>query len=202
MPAEEKFNIVLEDGFAELLKPRGFENKGNNFYLKLNGLGHLINVQKSAWGTREHNKFTINIGIFVPKVWLAFFNFSHKEVPDFPRDVDCLIRKRIGTLKNKSDNWYRLSKETPESDLLNQVHSDIQNYILPYLSNFDTIEKLLTNLEQEEMPLFPMGKMVTYSEFNLFEHAKHEYQQLLREYTDDGFQNKVKEFGKKYKLDR
>jgi hypothetical protein len=65
--SELKFDKIIKDGFHEILKPLGFKKKANNFYLKLDTLGQIINVQKSAWGNKNNIDFTINTGIFVPK---------------------------------------------------------------------------------------------------------------------------------------
>ena len=45
--SEIKFDKVIKDGFHEILKPLGFKKKANNFYLKLDTIGQIINVQKS-----------------------------------------------------------------------------------------------------------------------------------------------------------
>ena len=34
---EVKFDNIIKQGFHEILKPKGFKKKGNNFYLKLKG---------------------------------------------------------------------------------------------------------------------------------------------------------------------
>ena len=54
-----KFDSVIKEGFQELLKPLGFKKKANNFYLQLDSLGQIINVQKSRWGTREISRLAI-----------------------------------------------------------------------------------------------------------------------------------------------
>lgn len=50
-----------------MLKPLGFKKKENNFYLKLDTIGQIINVQISRWGNKDNISFTINAGIFVPE---------------------------------------------------------------------------------------------------------------------------------------
>ncbi|WP_409050306.1 DUF4304 domain-containing protein [Sphingobacterium sp. 2149] len=44
---QEKFDRIIKESFIEILKPLGFKKKANNFYLPLEKIGHIINIQKS-----------------------------------------------------------------------------------------------------------------------------------------------------------
>jgi hypothetical protein len=112
--SEIKFEKIIKDGFHELLKPLGFKKKANNFYLQLDTIGQIINVQKSAWGNKDSISFTINTGIFVPEYWFAFYNYSDKGLPSYPTEPECLIRKRIGNIRNQHDTWYDIKDRTDE----------------------------------------------------------------------------------------
>lgn len=43
---QEKFEKIIKQGFQEILKSLGFKKKTNNFYLQLEELGQIINIQK------------------------------------------------------------------------------------------------------------------------------------------------------------
>jgi hypothetical protein len=70
--SEIKFDKVIKDGFHEILKSLGFKKKANNFYLKLDTIGQIINVQKSAFGNKDCISFTINTGILSLNIGLHF----------------------------------------------------------------------------------------------------------------------------------
>lgn len=45
---ELKFDAMVKEAFHHTLKPLGFKRKGNNFYIKVNDVGKIINLQKST----------------------------------------------------------------------------------------------------------------------------------------------------------
>jgi hypothetical protein len=69
--SEEKFDSLTKECHL-ILKPIGFNKKGNNFFLKRKGFGQHINFQKSRFGTKDNISFTINTGIFLPEYWRTF----------------------------------------------------------------------------------------------------------------------------------
>jgi Domain of unknown function (DUF4304) len=198
--SETKFDRIIKEGFQELLKPLGFKKKTNNFYLKLDTIGQIINVQKSQWGTKDSISFTINTGIFVPEYWLAFYNFSDKGLPDYPTEPECLIRKRIGMLRKQDDTWYDIKERTDEIQLIAEMKNNLTEFILPYFNRLNSREKMLYEIENEDMMLTPLGKLIVYGELKLFEKAKLEYEKLLRSKLNPVFLVTVKEYGQKYGL--
>ena len=196
--SEIKFDRIIKEGFHELLKPLGFKKKANNFYLQLDNIGQIINVQKSAWGTKDSISFTINIGIFVPEYWLAYYNFQEKEVPKFPNEPECLIRKRIGTLRNQLDTWYDIKERTDENQIIAEMKKNVEDFILPYFKKIDSRNKLLDTLDKEDLA---MGKLIIYGELRQYDKAKNEYQKLLKGKTNPHFWATIKEYGQKYGLD-
>jgi hypothetical protein len=198
--SEKKFDRVIKEGFQELLKPIGFKKKANNFYLQLDGIGQIINVQKSLFGNRDSISFTINTGIFFPEYWLAFHNYSNKGLPEYPTEPECLIRKRIGALRKKHGTWYEIKERTDEDQLISEMSANITNFILPYFERLNSMEKMLQELESADMILVPLGKLITYGELKQFDKAKSEFETLLRKKTNPYFLERVKEFGQKYGL--
>jgi hypothetical protein len=198
---EIKFDRIIKEGFQELLKPLGFKKKANNFYLKLDSIGQIINVQKSAYGTKDNISFTINTGIFVPEYWLAYYNFSDKGLPDYPTEPQCLIRKRIGPLRNQHDTWYDITESTDELELIAEMRRNLTNFILPYFNRLNSTEKMLQELDKEDMMMTPLGKLIVFGELKQFDKAKREYEKLLREKTNPHFLGTVKEYAQKYGLE-
>jgi hypothetical protein len=199
--SEIKFDKVIKEGFYELLKPLGFKKKTNNFYLQLETLGQIINVQKSAYGNKDSIRFTINTGIFVPEYWVAFYNYSNKGLPDNPTESECLIRKRIGELRNQLDTWYDINDRTDEQQLISEMQKNLTDFILPYFQRFNSTEKMLQELDTTQLTLSPFGKLILYGELGQIDKAKREYKRLLNEKTNPHFLISVKEYGIKYDLE-
>ena len=199
--AEMKFDRVIKASFHESLMQLGFRKKVNNFYLQLDDIGQLINIQKSGWRTKDNISFTINTGIFLPEYWIGLIYNQEKNLPAFPTVTECLIRKRIGELKNQHDIWYDVNERTKEQDLIVDMKANLEKFILPYFDSVKTKNKVLKVLDSEKLVLAPLGKLITYSELKLFQKAKLEYLSLLKGKSNSFFLDTVKEYGKKYGLE-
>lgn len=200
--SEIKFDKIIKEGFHEILKPLGFKKKASNFYLKLDTIGQIINVQKSIYGNKDSISFTINTGIFVPEYWLAFYNYSDKGLPEYPTEPECLIRKRIGKLRNQNDTWYDIKEGTDEQQLITEMRKNLKEYILPYFNRLNSTEKLLQELDKADIMLAPLGKLIIYGEFKQLDKAKREYERLLSNKINPHFLLTLKEYGHKYGLDK
>lgn len=200
-PTEIKFDQIIKNGFHEILKPIGFKKKALNFYLKREDLGQIINIQKNSFYSKDQINFTINTGIFVPEYWAGLYYNSEKETPIFPTESQCLIRQRIGKLRNQNDTWYDVDDRTDENELIMEMRINLENYILPYFDQAKTKEGFLEILNQEKLFLNPLGKLVVYGELKQVLKSKSEYEKLLEESTNTHFTQIVKEYGRKYGLD-
>lgn len=199
--AEIKFDLIIKEGFQAVLKPLGFKKKGNNFYLQLKELGQIINVQKSMFGSKDDIRFTINTGIFVPEYWNGFYNYHNKELPIYPTEPLCLIRKRIGEIRNTSDTWYDVTEHTNEEKRIVEIRQNLQDHILPYFKTVETREACLDLLDQEVQLLAPLGKVIVYGELKLMEKAKRAYEQLMEKESHPSFLENVKKIARKYGLE-
>ncbi len=195
--SEAKFERVIKEGFHELLKPLGFKKKANNFYLPLDGIGQIINIQKSSFGNKENISFTINTGIFVPQYWLAFYNYNNKGLPSYPTEPDCLLRNRIGRLKKQHDTWYDIEENTNEQDLIYEMRKNVIDFILPYFNKVSSIQVLIEEVDGSDY-FSPIGKLAIYAELNYFDKAKQAYELLLKNTTAPGSLLTLKEYGQKY----
>jgi hypothetical protein len=200
--SEIKFDKIIKEGFHEILKPLGFKKKASNIYLKLDTIGQIINVQKSVYGNKDSISFTINTGIFVPEYWLAFYNYSDKGLPEYPTEPECLIRKRIGKLRNQNDTWYDIKEGTDEQQLITEMRKNLKEYILPHFNRLNSTEKLLQELDKADIMLAPLGKLIIYGEFKQLDKAKREYERLLSNKINPHFLLTLKEYGHKYGLDK
>ena len=192
-----KFDTIVKEGFTPLLKPLSFKKKALNYYRQLSEVGHIINIQKSIYSHRNHIRFRINTGIFEPKFW----SVSHTgQVPDYPTEPVCLIRKTINDLRGRKDLWYEIHNYTDEQKLIKEVQEDIQNYILPFFDQLDSVQKILSALEKDSTLLgISFDLLILYGEYELREKAQAVYHQLLQKVNPLAEQN-LKSYAKKYGL--
>ena len=92
---ETKFDKIVKLSFHETLKPLGFKKKGNNFYSQKNGIGHIINLQKNYYYSKDHIHFTINTGVFLPEYWLAVYNLFSKPDPAYRPSQNVFLDKGL-----------------------------------------------------------------------------------------------------------
>jgi len=192
-----KFDTIIKEGFTPLLKPLSFKKKALNYYRRLAEVGHIINIQKSIYGDRDDIRFRINIGIFEPKFWLVEYDFKHTgQVPEYPTEPDCLIRKTINDLRSRNDLWYEVDENTNEQELIKRVQEDIQQYILPFFKQYDSVEKIFYSADS----IFPsFGALVFYGEHGYIEKAQKEYNELLKD-VNPLAERTLKGYAKKYGL--
>ena len=192
-----KFDTIVKGGFTPLLKPLSFKKKALNYYRQLSEVGHIINIQKDRYSHRNHIKFRINTGIFEPKVWEVRYDFKHTgQIPDYPTEPVCLIRKTINKLRGRNDLWYEVDENTNEQELIKRVQEDIQQYILPFFKQYDSVEKIFYSADS----IFPsFGALVFYGEHGYIEKAQKEYNELLQG-VNPLAERTLKGYAKKYGL--
>lgn len=99
---QELFKKLLSDIFNELFKPLKWKKQGSNYrYISDNGLGKIINFQKSKWNTQDEVTFYINYGLYI-----EVGNSINKTFKEY----DCQFRNRTSYL----NGIYTL---TPETDI-------------------------------------------------------------------------------------
>ena len=192
-----KFDTIVKEGFTPLLKPLSFKKKALNYYRQLSEVGHIINIQKDRYSHRNHIKFRINIGIFEPKFWSVS---NTGQVPDYPTEPVCLIRKTINDLRGRKDLWYEIHNYTDEQKLIKEVQEDIQNYILPFFDQLDSVEKILSALEKDSNLLgITFDLLIFYAEHGQKEKAQIVYNQLLQK-VNPLAERTLEGYAKKYNL--
>jgi Domain of unknown function (DUF4304) len=198
---EQKFDSIVKHSFHNKLKPLGFKKKGNNFYLKKEHLGLIINIQKSAYYSKENIHFTINIGVFVPEYYLVHYSYYKNSLPDYPLEPDCTIRSRIGQLKNQTDIWFDIDERTDPNILINEMNLNLENWILPYSNNFESKNNFVKWLDSTNCRTHPLTKLIIFAEYGLSNKAKDEYDRLMSEkFRNPHYKQSVIDYGLKYKL--
>ena len=197
---QEKFDRIIKESFIEILKPLGFKKKANNFYLPLEKIGHIINIQKSYYSTKDDIRFTINTGIFSPEYWLACFNYHNKDVPAYPTEPECMIRERISGMRGLPNIWYNITPMTDIEELIAEMKYNISSFILPFFEKLNTVQKLINELEASETLLHTAAKMTFFAELKLLDKARVEYRKISKENYNRHQIARLKEYAEKHGL--
>jgi hypothetical protein len=199
--AQEKFNNVVKEGIAPILKKNNFKKKGLNFYKTLGDIGHAIKIQKDKWNSKDEVRFTINIGIFSKPYWFAEYNYDNEvSHPTFPQEHISIIRKRIGDIKYGYDYWYEVESQIIERKVISECVVDCEKYILPYLNSILTQDDLIKYLEANlEKSNFAYKLFTLFCEIGNRDNASILYQKLILEAEGNNL-NWLMEKGKKYNI--
>ena len=112
------------------LKELGFKSKSSTFFRQNSELVEVASPQKSQWNSAEEAKFTINLGVYWPKVH-EMLRRVPASVP--PKEYDCTLRQRLGPLFDQHrDYWWTV---TPNSDVRaigEDVVEKVRRYALPW----------------------------------------------------------------------
>lgn len=140
---------ILKQSVAAILKPRGYEKRGNTYVQQLSDLSRVIDVQKGRWNTQDQAEFTLNCGIFIPGVLAIYGGRPEPGPPTVP--ASC-ISARIGLLTPVHlDKWWKLGANdvVPDTDqeVAEQVRTYLTRYLLPFIESFGSRQDVAAFLE-------------------------------------------------------
>ncbi|NDV95271.1 DUF4304 domain-containing protein [Dysgonomonas sp. 521] len=149
---EKKFDYLVSKIIWPHFKTLGYKKSGNNFrFYNEEGLGKIVNFQKSVYYDKQHIHFTINLGIYsmeIDKYWS-----SRQLGPKF-LEYNCPIRIRIGRLLEDRDIWFDLTNNIEEAKLYSKIENIFIKNILPYLAKFQSQEDIFKAL-LNKIDLYP-----------------------------------------------
>ena len=107
---KEMFSELVSEIFVGKYKPMHWKKQGSDFrFITDDGLGKIINFQKSQWNTSEECNFYINYGLYIE---------LEKEIHNKTfYEYDCQLRYRTSFLKGQ----YSITKETNLIELKNSI---------------------------------------------------------------------------------
>lgn len=129
-----KFNDIVRNGIAPILKATGFRERGNNFHAHVGEMDYCINIQKDRRGFDDHFcswRFTINICM----TWADYTTSLFDKDCDFPLYSSCPLSARIGDFIGKGDLWITLHPNQDYTQTNEMICSVINDTILPILLN-------------------------------------------------------------------
>jgi hypothetical protein len=190
---------IVGAGLAPALKKDGYKKKGRNFLLTSMDVIRVVNVQASQWNIGSSGQFTLNLGIYLPKI----ANFIGNEISgEFPKEYECTVRERIGSLMPKGeDYWWELEKKTDTETLALEVVEAWTKFGRPWMDQaWDRADFLKEFLQKDLNYEAAIALHVLEKDM---EGAKVVLKKAIDEYRRDGHENGEKwilEWAGKYKL--
>ena len=124
--------LVLKDllkHIAPMLKDAGFKRRGSTWHRQGEGVVVVVNVQKDRHNTAKSVRFTINLGVFTPRL----DDMRKAIASDPPSHTDCALRKRIGFLMpERADKWWEITAWSREKSLCSEIADVVERHVLPW----------------------------------------------------------------------
>lgn len=133
--------------FAKYCKPLGYKKEGINFRLiQSDGLGKVINFQRSHNNTAQCCSFTINAGIYFEKETVL-------EYPKF-KEYQCLLRNRPRL--SDLDPWWTIEEGKSVDEVWAAVEKTFAQAVLPWLAKYPakskTVKMIIADLMESSIP--------------------------------------------------
>ena len=125
-------DAVIRDALALSLKEDGYKKTGRNFHKVSKAVIRVVNVQASQWNYDGSGQFTINLGIYLPRI--AKLTDREYRGKGLPKGHNCTGSERIGTLMPKGlDYWWTVTTRTSTAALAKHLAKSWQEYGKPWL---------------------------------------------------------------------
>lgn len=143
---KEKQAYVFDE-IKYFLQEKGFRKRGYNFFKKNGEIGYCVNIQNGKCNNNDQVRFTLNVGIFTDDFWLEHLDFKHTGViPNFPKEYDCAIRKRVGELlPDHEDKWHSINAKTDVDKLWQCIEVELTQYVIPFFTNYNKVSDVEPN---------------------------------------------------------
>ena len=98
-----------------------------------------MHFQGSQWGTREHGRFTINLGATQPEIYSLW---TGRAFPSNPGSALWPISARIGSFVDGKDLWWSVDRLTDTEILAHEILNIVELHVLPWFDRFNTLSDL------------------------------------------------------------
>jgi len=131
------------------LMEKGFTHKARTWNRNVGWYIDVVDVQVGRWSRADEGDFTVNVGVFVPSVYKVFWG---EDAPPFVAEERCVVRARLGALKNDgglaednlkarpTDLWWDFDASTDLEALGREVSELVVDLGLPFLEGLHSIE--------------------------------------------------------------
>jgi hypothetical protein len=134
------------------LKELGFKSKSSTFFRQNGELVEIISPQKSSWNDANESKFTINLGVYWPKIH-EILGGPIASLP--PKEYECTIRQRLGSLfDNGKDFWWSVSPNSDIGQIGADVVEKVRHYGLPWLVRATSLDEAIKIAQPRQAIVF------------------------------------------------
>lgn len=135
----DEYRKIILTRIYEVLKPKGFKKKGNNFFKLENDVYLIVQLQSSISSAQNNLKLTVNLGIFSTLIEQSFSALNN------PSLVNSHWRKRIGFLDEKKfDKWWTITNSGEAEIAGQEITKILQEKGLLVLSELNSTDKLIS----------------------------------------------------------
>jgi hypothetical protein len=150
-PTAQTLNTILRLGLDPALRQAGYKRRAHTFRQPLpTGVWRVINVQGSQGNAGSRGRFTLNLGIHFPQVRAVM---GHPPLPNPPKEWDCELRARIGTLlPGGQDHWWQFDEHTDVQAIADNVVQAWREYGQPWLTRYSDLRTARDEIGQGQYP--------------------------------------------------
>lgn len=121
---------AIRESIAPTLKAHGFRKDGRNFRRREPNCIWIVNVQASAWNSKEEGQFTINLGVHFPAL-VPYIHWLRDS--DRIAEASCTVRARLGHLcPQPRDRWWKVSPTSNTEELMTEMSQLLPQFALPW----------------------------------------------------------------------
>ncbi len=151
MTAKEKQKQIIKTYLKPALKQFRYHTSGQTWWKDKGDFFTLINLQNFSWNGKDSVDFCFNIGIAVK----ATMTDKTKKEPTV-HDLNVYLREGFYLPDNRQEHKYKnktgytLTDKMDVDDFKNEMKSDFENYIIPFLDRLNSLQDCLDNFGQIE----------------------------------------------------
>jgi hypothetical protein len=155
--AQRVLDLVVASALVPALREAGYRRDKRTFRRTSSECIQVVNVQSSQWGSAASQRFTLNLGVFFPRVHDELAGYSGVRIGHAgPREAHCHLRQRIGGLMpERRDLWWDIEAAEDPSSVSNDARAALTRFGLPWLeamAEFDTARRAV-----QDWPLQALG---------------------------------------------
>ncbi len=196
---QERFNAIIKDCMAPLLKKNGFKKKGTKFTREDEDLIYIVKTYKSQWNTKEELDFRIEWGLEIKE---------EKKKPGLPFYGEVLQGDLYDFTKDAELQWFHLKHENIDLSLNDKkvketIYYNLDSKIIPFLFSFhfiqDVIRAIENNMKKETLWDRPGGGQtllfltILYYFIDKPQTSLKRIEQAIQEATIDSYQKDLQE---------
>jgi len=141
-----EFRKVINGRLTSLLKPIGFNKKGNGYTHQQNDITYYIETQGSRHSTSDNLVVTVNIGLTSSQIF-SLWDIS------LPEAKQRHWEKRIGTFTSpRNDKWWEIKTEAEALNAAGEITAILELKVLPEILAIRSTQDLEDLWKQGKSP--------------------------------------------------